>query len=208
MDVLHLNIAMWNTNNALVPDENKFDKLASQPYDWPFLLKGIRMNGWDANRSKIFMFGNPFIWWSAILSILAYLGVVLYYTVRRKRHHVDFSPQGWDHFLVVGKLVVGGWALHYLPFYIMGRVTYLHHYFPALYFSIFMVPFLLEHVLIRTGHVNDRVGRVVYVVVFMGVAGMFWFFRHVSYGIDFPSEQYANRQWLSTWTMATEQEVV
>lgn len=34
----------------------------------------------------------------------------------------------WDHFLYVGKFAFFGWFLHYFPFLIMGRVTYLHHY--------------------------------------------------------------------------------
>ena len=31
---------------------------------------------------------------------------------------------------------VPGWALHYLPFYLMKRQLFLHHYFPALYFAV------------------------------------------------------------------------
>lgn len=29
----------------------------------------------------------------------------------------------------------GGWILHYVPFWAMGRVLYFHHYFPALIFN-------------------------------------------------------------------------
>ena len=41
-------------------------------------------------------------------------------------------------FLSSGCWLLLGWALHYLPFYLMGRVLYFHHYFPALIFSIML----------------------------------------------------------------------
>ena len=46
-DFIHLNVAMFTSNNALVPDPYKQDDLASQPWQWPILNVGLRMCGWD-----------------------------------------------------------------------------------------------------------------------------------------------------------------
>lgn len=36
-DFWHLNVAMMTSNNALIPDPDKEDILASKPADWPWL---------------------------------------------------------------------------------------------------------------------------------------------------------------------------
>lgn len=38
------------------------------------------------------------------------------------------------------------WLLHYVPFYLMGRQLFLHHYLPALYCGIMMVGLLMDKV--------------------------------------------------------------
>lgn len=50
-DFIHLNVAMMTSNNALVPDPDKQDDLASQFWQWPILHVGLRMCGWD-DKSK------------------------------------------------------------------------------------------------------------------------------------------------------------
>jgi hypothetical protein len=55
---------MMTSNNALVPDPDKEDILASKPFDWPWLYLGLRMCGWAAEQSKYYLIGNPIVWYS------------------------------------------------------------------------------------------------------------------------------------------------
>jgi dolichyl-phosphate-mannose-protein mannosyltransferase len=52
-DFVHLNVAMMTSNNALVPDPDKQDDLASQAWQWPILNVGLRMCGWDENSMSV-----------------------------------------------------------------------------------------------------------------------------------------------------------
>ena len=42
-----------------------------------------------------------------------------------------------------------GWAIHYVPFWGMGRVLYFHHYFPALLYSSMLTAIIVDHVISR-----------------------------------------------------------
>ena len=42
-----------------------------------------------------------------------------------------------------------GWAIHYVPFWAMGRVLYFHHYFPALLYSSMLTAIIVDFVLSR-----------------------------------------------------------
>ena len=127
-DFAHLNVAMWTSNNALVPDPDKEDILASKPSDWPFLRLGLRMCGWGDGQIKFYLLGTPVVWWFSTISLALGLLTAGWYLARMQRQYKDWAPGEWDQFLYVGKVAFGGWALHFLPFLVMGRVTYLHHY--------------------------------------------------------------------------------
>lgn len=129
-DFWHLNVAMMTSNNALIPDPDKEDILASNPTDWPFMRLGLRMCGWGDNQAKYYLLGTPIIWWGGSVSVIVSVLLLGIYLFRDQRKYVDmdarewfrFSPykrrltgatEGWGHFLYVGKIAFYGWFLHY-----------------------------------------------------------------------------------------------
>ena len=93
-DFWHLNIAMMTSNNALIPDPDKEDILASTPSEWPFLHTGLRMCGWGDSQTKYYLLGHPLIWWGGTISLGLSLVVFGVYVFRMQRHYVDFKPGG------------------------------------------------------------------------------------------------------------------
>ncbi|CAG8600663.1 7388_t:CDS:2 [Racocetra persica] len=110
-DFWHLNVAMYTSNNALVPDPDKEDILASHPLQWPILQVGIRICGWDDYAVKYYLLGNPAVWWSGTASLIISILLFAWYLVRRQRHYQDFTQAQWFHTLYVGKLCFIGWDI-------------------------------------------------------------------------------------------------
>lgn len=122
--------------------------------------------------------------------------------MRGQRKYADFGPGEWEKFIFGFKLAFGGWALHFIPFLIMGRVTYLHHYMPPLWFAVLLLGHLLDHFVFSSRRLTPRAKRIVFGVYAGLVVAVFWWFRGVSFGIEGFIEQHKGLRWRKSWNVS------
>lgn len=131
--ILESHKTMWKINQGLTEHHN----WQSSPTEWPLLLRGI--NYWVRENKQVYFLGNAVVWWSSTLCIVAFLIHTAFSIIRWQsgqkvadnKHVFNFNTQVF--------LYLAGWGLHYLPFFIMGRQLFLHHYIPAAYFGILVL---------------------------------------------------------------------
>ncbi|KAF3162061.1 Protein O-mannosyltransferase 2, variant 2 [Orbilia oligospora] len=195
-DFVHLNVAMMTSNNALVPDPDKQDDLASQPWQWPILHVGLRMCGWDNHIVKYFLLGNPAVYWGAFASLFVLGVMILTYLVRFQRGFPDLTQEQIDHIKLAGLYPAIGWVLHFIPFVIMARVTYVHHYYPALYFGILVFGFCFDW-LTNLLPTNARLAS--FGVAYTIVTGLYIYFIPICFGMVGDAADYAYLKWFDRW---------
>ncbi|KAJ2006158.1 Protein O-mannosyltransferase 2 [Coemansia thaxteri] len=208
------NAIMARTNNELVSDPDRYDALASAPWSWPFLVYPMRMSSrWqgigagDSTESILhYEVGNPLLWWASALlcCVVCPLRAARYCCMRRRDAHLTTGPTRnaggytWD--LAPKTVLWLGWATHYLPFFLMGRVTYLHHYLPALYFALLLLAAECGDLLAGLGRWRRAAGLAGIAMLTMAV---FWQLRQCTFGWKSPTRgELAKLRWLATWNIA------
>jgi dolichyl-phosphate-mannose-protein mannosyltransferase len=198
-DFIHLNVAMMTSNNALVPDPDKQDDLASHFWQWPILNVGLRMCSWDDKITKYFLLGNPIVYWGSTASLGVFGLIVAWYAIRWQRGYDELTQADIDQIHYAGIYPVIGWVLHYIPFVIMARVTYVHHYYPALYFAILSAGFCVNWTTRRLGS-GLRWG--IFSLLYAVVIGLFVLFSPVVFGMQGSNRQYDYLKWSSKWRIS------
>lgn len=208
-DFIQINLAMMATNNALVPDNDKQDDLASKFWQWPTLHSGIRMCSWANEKVKYFLIGSPATTWPSSVGVILFCFITLYYLIRWQRQYVDFAdPNKLKVFLMGGIYPMFGWGLHYMPFVIMGRVTYVHHYLPALYFAMLVLVYEIESFTNPLRFSSKPFSRAIYFAIYAGlyalVIGTFWYLRWIAFGMEGPKEDWAAYDILPSWRIGND----
>ncbi|KAJ8325287.1 Dolichyl-phosphate-mannose--protein mannosyltransferase 4 [Batrachochytrium dendrobatidis] len=120
---------------------------SSPPSHWPFVVRGISF--WEKKDGirQIYLIGNPIVWWLSIASVLFYVILWVVDRICLRRGIDDFGHSArrwWDR--AIGFLIIA-WAMHWLPFFLMGRMLFLHHYLPAFIFSTMVFAAMFDFIL-------------------------------------------------------------
>lgn len=174
-----LNIEMYRSNGRIT-DQHPY---ASKWYTWPMMAKPIYY--WNeaqgTNEAKIYLFGNPVIFWGSFSGIVILLLDCLFFfkEMCRKFKTIIF--------------ILVGFILNYLPFVFITRPMFLYHYLTALVFAILALCFVIDLVQ------NTRKKIIIFVII-LGIAiASFFFFSPLTYGLTLSPKSFQTRLWTNNW---------
>ncbi|KAG0287534.1 hypothetical protein BGZ96_008542 [Linnemannia gamsii] len=203
------------SHNAGLTDSHPYQ---SSPIEWPFLVKGISFWTENETRKQIYLVGNPLGMWIAVASLAVIIGVSGADLLSRRRGFYPLNQDVQKRFYYATGFFFIGWIFHYIPFFLMGRALFLHHYMPALVFSYMVLAAVHGFIFIEgvDGPISDAgpetrprqlqravVPVIAYAsgIILMAIhLGSFLFFAPLSYGTSAPSVAgLARRKFLPQW---------
>jgi dolichyl-phosphate-mannose--protein O-mannosyl transferase len=144
---------------------------------------------------QIYLIGNPLLWWSVTAAIILYaIFCVLAYVYVHYQYNrpYDFSFK----FSGSSFLFMAYW-FHYLPFFLMGRQLFLHHYLPSYYFGILFLGSLVDLAILTRLPQSFR--QSFYVLSASILLYVFYQFSPLTYGLPMSLEHCHSLKWLQTW---------
>jgi dolichyl-phosphate-mannose-protein mannosyltransferase len=152
---LELQEVMHRSNANLLDATHPY---GSRPQAWAILRRGVSYWYDSKEPRRIYLLGNPLIWWMVlaslvILSVVWMADIVLVHRGQRGL----FAPKGQrEKFMLSSYFFGAGYFLHYAPFFTMARVLFMHHYLPALLFSFMLSGVLIDMFISWTYRALDR----------------------------------------------------
>ncbi|XP_054853790.1 protein O-mannosyl-transferase 1 [Eublepharis macularius] len=185
-------------------NEDTEHKYSSSPLDWITMDTNIAYWFHSTSGAQIHLLGNVVTWMSANVATLVYVALFSWYLLRRRRNIHDIPEDAWWQWVSAGGLCVGGWAVNYLPFFLMEKTLFLYHYLPAITFQILLVPVVLQHTsdhLCRS-KLSKSMHNALVVAWLSSVYLTYHKFRPLTYGEPALSKaELQNLRWKDSWDL-------
>lgn len=197
---------MFEHNNNLSSEH----PYASQPDAWPICRSGVSF--WTNNdlRQQIYFVGNIPAWWFECIIMLIFLSILAVDQLTRQRNvYVLTDLSRARLYQNIGFFFVA-YLFHYLPFFLMGRQKFLHHYLPAHMIAALVTAQVTE--VIFTNNKNssfcarnekpntlNSIAYMSFVVLLLAViVSGFIFFAPITYGnVSLTVPDVLSREWMS-----------
>ncbi len=186
---IELNKVMYTANRDLTATH----PYSSKWFEWPLMRRPVYFwlhpvlasDGTQIAESKIYLLGNPAIYWLSLPAVL-FLGLVVLSdaTKRKKRQRTRFK---------IGAFLVAGYFVNFLPFAGIHRAMFVYHYFVALIFSILALAWLIDNLR------STKVKWIAFGVLTAIFAAAFFYFAPFSYGTPLTTAQQDARFWFASW---------
>ncbi|KAG0250374.1 hypothetical protein BG011_008403 [Mortierella polycephala] len=187
---LELNKVMWNTNAGLT-DSHPYD---SRPSSWPWLRRGISF--WGKDQKHIYLVGNWLTWYLSSAAVALYVVIRVLLVIRDKRGYRDDFRGLREYYELSGGFFFMAWCFHYLPFFLMGRQLFLHHYLPALYFAILLFSVTFD---LACRFMPNRYRLIALILISSMAIHVFRVQAPLTYGSEWTRSQCEASKVLSTW---------
>ncbi len=174
-----LNLKMYGANTNLTAGH----PYSSKWYTWPFMARPIyywheNSLGTAGQESRIYLLGNPIIWWASTAAIIYSLFALARDVITRKPKNKTLAFLG------------GAFLFNLLPFIGITRAMFLYHYMIGLIFAIMALVYLIDK-----QPSKNKVFAALLVVSFF----TFLFFSPLTYGLPMTNSVYHLRAWFPSW---------
>nr|ABH03466.1 POMT1 [Danio rerio] len=185
-----------------VKNEESEHKYSSSPLEWITMDTNIAYWLHPSSNAQIHFIGNIVTWTTGNITLVVYCLLFLTYLLRRRRKVEDIPQDSWEQLVLAGVVCLGGWAVNYLPFFLMEKTLFLYHYLPALTFKILQIPIVTEHLYIhvlRSSAQQKAFGGVI-LAVLCSVYMSYHSLSPLTYGQPaLTSDKLAELRWRESW---------
>jgi len=200
----HKQIAFYNKNLGK-DQKGKLSEQRNEPYEWP--LNGYAQTysgGYNETRNMIYLLGHPVLFGvnAVVICLLPLIVPLALINTRQSITAAGNAAAGKvdDHVTGAGWMLLG-WSLHYIPFFLIPRVLYVHHYYPASIFMCMFTAILIDR-LIR--NLPSKLKSFIILATIFTMVTVFLLFSPLVYGYKGTRFQWENStyhylRWNSKW---------
>lgn len=175
------------------------------PIDWILMSKGTAY--WVDIRStdiaQIFLIGNLGNSSSGIISMALFSMLGIFYILRQQRHiYDDITEEAWSKFKMAAIVILGGYLINLLPYFLYESPLFLQHYLQAIVFKIMIIGAFVDH-LYDVDLVKKFIPNSLMIFILIRSINIFVKLAPLTYGTHLTREEVEKLRWKDTWQLIT-----